>query len=272
MLDCYLFPLDTGSGDTTVMGYFDGNTVTGLWNYAQHFSMNDNSYSSTFGPSTVGVINLTSGQTKRGRADNEWNGRRGRRRQWFADCDWRSRSDWRCLLDPAGNQVQMESKNIGDLLTAANVTWGSFMGGFNWNKTNKNGTTGCLRSSTGLAGTTNDYIPHHSFFGYWATTANPNHTRPQSISEIGNAGPANHNYDTDDFFAAVKAGNFPAVNFLKAPGYEDGHAGYSDPLDEQRFLVETLNFLQQRTPGSRPPSSLCMTIPTVGMTTRWVRS
>jgi phospholipase C len=36
----------------------------------------------------------------------------------------------------------------------------------------------------------------------------------------------------------------PAVSFLKAPGYLDGHAGYSDPLAEQRFLVDTINRLQ----------------------------
>jgi phospholipase C len=36
----------------------------------------------------------------------------------------------------------------------------------------------------------------------------------------------------------------PAVSFLKASAFQDGHAGYSDPLDEQTFLVETLNFLQ----------------------------
>jgi phospholipase C len=42
----------------------------------------------------------------------------------------------------------------------------------------------------------------------------------------------------------------PAVSFLKAPAYEDGHAGYSNPLDEQRFLVETINRLQ-RTPEWR---------------------
>jgi phospholipase C len=34
-----------------------------LWNYAQHFAMSDNSYSTDFGPSTVGAINLISGQT-----------------------------------------------------------------------------------------------------------------------------------------------------------------------------------------------------------------
>ncbi len=26
------------------MGYYDGNTVTALWNYAQHFAMSDNSF------------------------------------------------------------------------------------------------------------------------------------------------------------------------------------------------------------------------------------
>jgi phospholipase C len=34
------------------------------------------------------------------------------------------------------------------------------------------------------------------------------------------------------------------VSFLKAPAYQDGHAGYSDPLDEQTFLVNTINFLE----------------------------
>ena len=37
------------------MGYYDGNTVTALWNYAQHYAMNDNSYSTAFGPSTPGL-------------------------------------------------------------------------------------------------------------------------------------------------------------------------------------------------------------------------
>ena len=46
-----------------VMDYYDGNTVTGLWNYAQHFAMSDNSYGTTFGPSAPGAINLVSGDT-----------------------------------------------------------------------------------------------------------------------------------------------------------------------------------------------------------------
>jgi phospholipase C len=50
-----------------------------------------------------------------------------------------------------------------------------------------------------------------------------------------------------DFWAAAQAGNMPAVSFLKAVGYQDGHPGlaHSDPLDEQNYLVSTLNHLQR---------------------------
>ena len=71
-----LFPKETGSAGGTpvlyppvtntkgmVMGYFDGNTVTAMWNYAQRFALSDNSYSTQFGPSTPGALNLISGQT-----------------------------------------------------------------------------------------------------------------------------------------------------------------------------------------------------------------
>jgi hypothetical protein len=36
----------------------------------------------------------------------------------------------------------------------------------------------------------------------------------------------------------------PAVSFLKASAYQDGHAGFSDPLDEQRFIVDTVNAIE----------------------------
>ena len=38
----------------------------------------------------------------------------------------------------------------------------------------------------------------------------------------------------------------PAVSYLKAERAEDGHAHNSSPLDEQRFLVQTINHLEQR--------------------------
>lgn len=242
-----LFPLNTSSGGNEVMGYFDGNTVTALWNYAQFFAMSDNSYGTTFGPSSPGVINLVSGQTNgvvatlNGTGDEVSGGPDGSL-SLIGDAD--PLGD--VCSNPKRAQAQMGSKNIGDLLTAGGITWGSFMGGFDLTVMNPNGTSGCGRSTAnavdGIA--TGDYIPHHSFFNYYASTANFAHTRPASLGEIGNAGPANHQYDLRDFFAAAAIGNLPAVSFLKAQAFQDGHAGYSDPLDEQTFLVNTINFLE----------------------------
>jgi len=127
------------------------------------------------------------------------------------------------------------------------VTWGWFSGGFDLSITNPNGTTGCKRSSKSpVSGkTVADYVPHHEPFQYYPSTANPTHARPSSVKMIGHAGDgANHQYDIEDFYAAVRTGNFPAVSFLKPPAYQDAHAGYSNPLDEQTFLVHMMNFLQ----------------------------
>ncbi len=242
-----LFPAFASSGGNEVLGYFDGNTVTALWNYAQSFAMSDNSYSTTFGPSTPGVINLVSGQTNgvtatlNGTGDEVAGGSDGSLTV-IGDPD----PIGDACSNPSRNQVTMGSKNIGDLLSAAGVTWGSFMGGFDLTVVNPNGTTGCSRSSANAVNgvTTKDYIPHHSFFNYHSSTSNPSHTRPASIAEIGNTGQANHQYDLHDFFTAAAAGNLPAVSFLKAQAYQDGHAGYSDPLDEQTFLTNTINFLE----------------------------
>src|SRR5579864_735529 len=135
-----LFPLNTSSGGNEVMGYFDGNTVTALWNYAQVFAMSDNSFGTTFGPSTPGVINLVSGQTNgviataNGTAD-EVNGGSDGSLTVIGDPD--PLGD--VCSNPTRNQVTMGSTNIGDLLTAAGVTWGSFMGGFNLSIVNPNG-------------------------------------------------------------------------------------------------------------------------------------
>jgi len=61
---------------------------------------------------------------------------------------------------------------------------------------------------------------------------------------IGQTDRANHQYDTEDFWAAARNGNLPSVSFLKAPAYQDGHASNSDPLDEQQFVVSAINALQ----------------------------
>jgi phospholipase C len=130
--------------------------------------------------------------------------------------------------------------------------------GFNLQTVNPNGSTGCARftvATTALspASASTDYIPHHQPFQYYTSTRNPTHARPSSWASIGfskipgtnEPDPANHQYDTDDFFTALNAGNLPSVTFLKAPAFQDGHAGYSDPIDEQHFIVKVSNALQQ---------------------------
>jgi phospholipase C len=76
-------------------------------------------------------------------------------------------------------------------------------------------------------------------------TANPHHLPPSSVDMIGKTDQANHQYDLSDFWAAADSGHLPSVSYLKAAGYQDGHAGYSDPIDEQQFLVQTINHLQE---------------------------
>ncbi|MDE2305153.1 MAG: alkaline phosphatase family protein [Gammaproteobacteria bacterium] len=237
-------------GQGLVMGYYDGNTVTALWNYAQHFAMSDNSYGTTFGPSTPGVLNLVAGNTYPATLSGTSPKVVTANGPVAANGTGTLVGD----LDPTGDvcshgaTVRLGGRSIGDLLSAKGVSWGSFMGGFDLGRQNPDGSTGCSRRSPATAangGPTADYIPHHAFFQYWASTLNANHTRPASIEEIGHDGPAKHEYSLHDFFDAMAAGRMPAVSFLKAPAYADGHAGYSDPLLEQAFIVRTIDAIMR---------------------------
>ncbi|HZU62485.1 MAG TPA: alkaline phosphatase family protein [Novosphingobium sp.] len=242
-----------------VLGYFDGNTVTALWNYAQNYAMSDNAWTDTFGPSTPGAINVISGQNNGAVTST------GSAIASSAIADGNGSFSVIGDPDPTGDKcssttsatVKMSGQNIGDLLNAAGITWGGFMGGFNLATTNSNNTTGCARStvSPNTSSTVTDYIPHHAWFQYYGTTANINHTRPSSTAMIGytettdssyGATAINHQYDYNDFVTAVSAGNFPSVSFIKAPAFQDGHPGNSNPLDEQTFITTAINFIMQQ--------------------------
>ncbi|WP_438390656.1 phospholipase C [Caballeronia sp. DA-9] len=269
-----LFPKFTGKGTAggagsfgtagQVMGYYDGNTVGALWNYAQHFAMSDNAYTDTYGPSTPGALEVVSGQTNGMQIVKASQGPvSATNTGGYYVNDGQGGFTMINDVDPANDVCSsttdtalMAGKNIGDLLNAANISWGGFMGGFNLATVNSNGTTSCKRSTLSpvVGQATADYVPHHNWFQYYTSTANPTHARPSSTAVIGlsleadgkTPEPANHQYDTDDFFASVKAGNYPSVSFIKAPAFQDGHAGYSDPLDEQAFTSKVVNFLQQQ--------------------------
>jgi phospholipase C len=145
---------------TQVMGYFDGNTVTGLWNLAQNFAMSDNSWADNFGPSTVGALNVVSGMTggaisyatqsasdnheKPTPATTKTGGVEGNVSAASLGTDAAGSSLANALIgsvngdpDPAfddcdktnGQTAGMTGKNIGDLLNAKGVSWGYFAGG-----------------------------------------------------------------------------------------------------------------------------------------------
>ncbi len=222
-----------------VMDYYDGNTVTALWNYAQHFAMSDNSYGTTFGPSSPGALNLVSGQTHgvtQTQGDVSTSVSNGTiindARPFYDDCS-------------VGGTAALSGKNVGDMLNTKNITWGWFQGGFKPSATtNGKAVCGTTHQNIGNA-TVTDYIPHHEPFQYYQSTSNPHHLPPTSPAMIGKTDQAKHQYDLADFWTAADHNNMPAVSFLKAAAYQDGHAGYSDPLDEQHFLVDTINHLQR---------------------------
>lgn len=257
-------------GKYSTMGYYDGNTVTAIWNYAQHFAMSDNSFGTTFGPSTPGAVNLVSGNTYPAtlapkKANGSPSNPAGQIAGGTADPtvtvgavvgDPRPHLD-ECTQTTPGlagsNQITMGGKNVGDLLNAKNITWGWFHGGFAPTGVDQNGLAVCGQHHSGLAGddkvtqsSDGDYIPHHEPFQYYPSTVNAHHVAPSDPKLIGTSSDgASHQYDLANFFVALNEGRLPAVSFLKAAAYQDGHAGYSDPIDEQIFLVNTINALMQ---------------------------
>jgi phospholipase C len=257
---------------STVMGYFDGNTVTALWNYAQHFAMSDNSFGTTYGPSTPGALNLVAGnthgvtgptQTGFGPVPgiNQSTGASGTATVTVAGSDSNGNTGAGSIVgdprpfgdicNPLGSaQVKLDSpgKNVGDLLNAAGITWGWFQGGFGRCNSVHMASDGSVKQ---------DYIGHHEPFQYFASTRNLTHLPPSSASMVGSTDQAQHQYDLDALFRINSVSgtssrtydilgfqpnvNLPAVTFLKAPGFMDGHAQYSDPLLEQHFLVQVIN-------------------------------
>ena len=332
-MDHFIQSTGTGAGNgptgapcnaDQVMDYYDGDTVTAIWNYAQHYAMSDDSFGTTFGPSAPGAINLASGDT--GNVDTSHSANSpSLSTSTSPDGDltadgkggYSLTSDAQPYWDDCSTRdaVAMSGTNIGDELNRDHLSWGWFEGGFRPTETYKDGLTaigqsgqststfipdefasagfqnnvpnstnqglcdavhpiGLALGGSGQWGYKDDYIPHHEPFQYYASTANPHHlTIPTDssgqatlagLAKVGhdtqsykNGVPQfntpNHQYDTSDFdqlVAAINHGDLPAsslpaVSFIKAPGYEDGHAGYSDPADEQQFVTGIVNELMQ---------------------------
>jgi phospholipase C len=241
-----------------VMDYYDGNTVTALWNYAQNYAMSDNNYDSDFGPSSPGAINLASGNDGGGYAVSPTTGAKVSDPGSVGSVDSNGVGTIYGDLDPAYDACSDSShtstnpvgvltgQNIGNLLNARHVTWGWFQGGFAPTGTNAAGYQVCGSEHENIGGAeVQDYVPHHDPFQFYASTANPEHLAPTSEAAIGRTDQANHQYDLSDFYETLKDGNMPAVSFLKPAAYQNGHPGNSDPIDEQHFLVSTINQIEE---------------------------
>lgn len=253
----------------TVMGYFDGNTVTALWNYAQYYSMSDNFFGTTSGQSTRGHLNLVAadvfgvvcGKQKDviGPDIPECGEKvdstdipaptNGNMATYNKDIDpyWDVCSDDR----EDGTVAMGDRPTIAHLLNDAGITWGWFQGGFTPDSEGNCSSTSPMVAfdlATGVDPDTDpiripDYIAHHNPFQYYRDTANPKHLPPSSVSMIGHTDQANHLYDITHLWQAAENGNLPSVVFIKPPGYQDGHPGNSNPLDAQFFIVDTINRL-----------------------------
>jgi phospholipase C len=146
---------------STVMDYYDGNTVTALWSYAQHYAMSDNSYGTTFGGTGQGHLNIASGDTggvdmshtsgkltistasaPNGQLTPDGEGGyslTNNANPYWDDCSTKA-------------SLALSGTNIGDELNAAGISWGYFKRGFR--------PTTTFAAATGGTQPTNDFIPH----------------------------------------------------------------------------------------------------------------
>jgi len=266
-------PRDAQGRYTTVMGSFDGNTVTALWNYAQQFAISDSYFATTFGQASLGALHLVAGDTSgvvcgpqasvyggqpacgapgapgpdSTAAPPAANGATGTL-VFTADPLWDA-----CASSDASQRVAFSGLTIGDLLDGAGVSWGWFQGGFAPTADGTCDAAGVQSAYDAVAGidpnsdpnVITDYDPSVEPFEFFASAANPSHLPPSDVAHVGHDDEANHQYDLSWFWQAADAGNLPAVSFLKAPAYASGRAGESNPLDAQQFLVDTVNRLER---------------------------
>ena len=250
----------TGSSWTTTTA----TPSPALWNYAQHYALNDNSYDNQFGPSTPGRSTWSAATPKaRSRRRHAGNVAGGvlratpNRATTSAPSPRRSKLDDR-QREPSscrGATAEMTSKNVGDLLNERGVTWGWFQGGFEptagtagnralcapddaeHRRRQRDRATSCTTSRSQYYASTANLAPRLAELGQ--------RSRPQR-SDRHAAGPDASTTSTTSTGStqALEAGNMPQVSFLKAPASENGHPGNSDPLDEQKFIVEEINTIE----------------------------
>ncbi len=119
-------------------------------------------------------------------------------------------------ISPSRQLPNQTMPTIGDELTAADVSWAWYSGGWN----------------DALAGTPDPLFQfHHQPFNYFANYA------------PGTPGRA-HLKDETEFLAAARAGTLPAVSFVKPLGPNNEHPGYTDLVTGQEHVLQLIDAIR----------------------------
>jgi phospholipase C len=106
---------------------------------------------------------------------------------------------------------------IGDRLSAKTISWAWYSGGWN----------------DAVAGHPDALFQfHHQPFNYFAPYAE------------GSAARAEHLKDIEEFLAALRTANLPAVAFVKPIGAYNEHMGYADLLRGQQYVADLVKAVQ----------------------------
>lgn len=116
--------------------------------------------------------------------------------------------------DPSVLVPNQTNPTIGDRLSAKNVSWAWYSGGWD-------------NALAGHPDPTFQY--HHQPFAYYKNFAD------------GTKAKTDHLKDETVFIAAAKAGTLPAVSFIKPLGIDNEHPGYSDVQNGESHAVELIN-------------------------------
>jgi phospholipase C len=121
------------------------------------------------------------------------------------------------ISDPAQLMPPLTMPTIGDRLSEKGISWAWYSGG--WND-----------AVAGRPDATFQF--HHQPFNYFAPYAEGTDAR------------AEHLKDVDDFLAALRSGNLPAVAFVKPIGANNEHPGYADLLQGQKYVATLVKAVQ----------------------------
>jgi phospholipase C len=143
----------------------------------------------------------------------------------------------------------LTSSNIGDRLSAANVDWAWYSGG--WSNADgdvgapgwTNGTGPTCSDPNVLSGSTYPNCPdadfqfHHQAFNYYAAYAPGTQAR------------AAHLKDEAEFMDAASKGQLKAVSFVKPVGEENEHPGYASTTAGSSHLVDLIKAIMDGPDG-----------------------